>query len=59
MKSLDCALCYCSSHALSVCANYTGLSGSLPDTAAISRSPGTGHHFSRIKSSFELFCALV
>ena len=39
MKGLDCALCCYSSHALSVRANYTGLSGSLPDTVLISHSP--------------------
>ena len=45
-------------------ANSPVLSGSLPDTTPISQSPSlpvshTDHHMSRIKSSFELFCALV
>ena len=37
-------------------ANPPGLSGSLPHTTPISR---TGRFISRIKSSFELFSALV
>ena len=45
-------------------ANSPVLSGSLLDTTPISQSPSlpvshTDHHMSRIKSSFEFFCALV
>ena len=43
----------------SIHANPPGLSGSLPDTTPISRSPVRVTIISRIKSSFELFCALV
>ena len=43
----------------SIHANPPGLSRSLPDMTPISRSPVRVTIISRIKSSFELFCALA
>ena len=40
-----------------ICANSPVLSGSLPDTTPDLLVSCTGHHISRMKSSFELFCA--
>ena len=40
-----------------ICANSPVLSRSLPDKTPDLPVPWTGHHISRMKSSFELFCA--